>query len=76
MNAQDSAISTAPTSRQTTWAILSPLVRPWRGTLALVALCVLAARALDLAPALIVQRVVDEHLATQRAAGLLELGLL
>lgn len=76
MNAQDSAISAAPTSRQTTWAILSPLVRPWRGTLALVALCVLAARALDLAPALIVQRVVDEHLATQRAAGLLELGLL
>jgi ATP-binding cassette subfamily B multidrug efflux pump len=66
----------APASRRATWAAFGPVLRPWRGALALVALTLIAARALDLAPALIVRRVVDEHLTVDRADGLLALGLL
>ncbi len=76
MSASASATDTAPASRRATWAALGPVLRPWRGALALVALTLIAARALDLAPALIVQRVVDEHLTLGRAGGLLALGLL
>jgi len=67
---------TTPTSRRATWAALDPVLRPWRGALALIALTLIAARALDLAPALIVRQVVDEHLTPGRAGGLLALGLL
>lgn len=67
---------TSPPSRRTTWAALDPILRPWRGTLALVATALVAARMLDLAPALVVRRVVDDHLAPGRAEGLLALGLL
>ncbi len=66
----------APATRRATWAALGPVLRPWHGALALVALSLVGARALDLAPALVVQRVVDEHLTPGRAAGLLTLGLL
>ncbi len=66
----------APLPRRATRDVLGPALRPWRGALALVALCVIAARALDLAPALIVRRVVDDHLTPGRADGLLALGLL
>jgi len=59
-----------------TRAALGPVLRPWRWALAMVALCMFVARTLDLAPALIVQRVVDQHLTPGRADGLLTLGLL
>jgi len=59
-----------------TRAALGPALRPWRWALAMIALCMFVARALDLAPALIVQRVVDQHLTPGRADGLLTLGLL
>ncbi len=59
-----------------TRAALGPVLRPWRWALAMIALCMFVARALDLAPALIVQRVVDQHLTPGRADGLLTLGLL
>jgi len=59
-----------------TRAALGPVLHPWRWALATVALCMFVARALDLAPALIVQRVVDQHLTPGRADGLLTLGLL
>jgi len=62
-------------SGRETRAVLSPVLRPWRWALAMVALCMFIARALDLAPALIVQRVVDRHLTPGRADGLLALGL-
>jgi len=65
----------APSGRATRVA-LGPVLRPWRWALAMVALCMFVARALDLAPALIVQRVVDQHLTPGRAGGLLTLGLL
>jgi ATP-binding cassette subfamily B protein len=51
-------------------------VRPWRGALALAILGVLLAKALELVPALLIQRIVDDHLAIRQADGLLALGLL
>ncbi len=63
-------------SGRDTGAVLGPVLRPWRWALAIVALCMFVARALDLVPALIVQRVVDQHLTPGRADGLLALGLL
>jgi len=76
MSAAAITADTAPASRRATWAALGPVLRPWRGVLALITASLIAARALDLAPALIVQRVVDEHLTVGRAGGLLALGLL
>jgi ATP-binding cassette, subfamily B, multidrug efflux pump len=61
---------------RTTWAVLWPVLRPWRATLAVIAACVLVARVLDLAPAFLVERVVDDHLAAGRSDGLLLLGVL
>jgi len=63
-------------SGRATRAALGPFLRPWRWALAMVALCMFVARVLDLAPARIVQRVVDQHLTPGRADGLLTLGLL
>ncbi len=57
-------------------AVLGPVLRPWRWALALVALCMVIARALELVPALIVQRIVDRHLTPGRPEGLLALGLM
>jgi ATP-binding cassette subfamily B protein len=63
-------------TRRVTWAHLAPILRPWRGTLALVALSVLLAKALELAPPLLIQRIVDDHLTPRVSAGLLWLGAL
>src|SRR4051794_32989713 len=63
-------------SGRETRPVLGPVLRPWRWALAAVALCMFVARALDLVPALIVQRVVDRHLTPGRADGLLILGVL
>jgi len=62
-------------SGRETRTVLGPVLRPWRWALVIVALCMFIARALDLAPALIVQRVVDRHLTPGGADGLLALGL-
>jgi ATP-binding cassette, subfamily B, multidrug efflux pump len=70
------AADPARASRRTTWGTLAPILRPWRGVLALVAAILIAARVLDLAPALILRRVVDDHLAPGRTDGLLALGML
>jgi ATP-binding cassette subfamily B protein len=58
------------------WDHLRSILRPWRGTLALIALSVLLAKALDLAPPLLIRRIVDAHLTPRVPAGLLPLGLL
>jgi ATP-binding cassette subfamily B protein len=55
---------------------LGGLARPWQRTLALIALAVLGAALLELAPPLIVRRIVDDHLAAGVSDGLLLLGLL
>jgi ATP-binding cassette, subfamily B, multidrug efflux pump len=49
------------------WAML----RPWRWWLALVGVSVLLGAVLELAPPLLVQKIVDEHLARGRSEGLL-----
>jgi ATP-binding cassette subfamily B multidrug efflux pump len=55
---------------------LAGLVRPWRGLLALMALAVLVAAVLELAPPLVMKRIVDTNLTPRRADGLLPLALL
>src|SRR5215210_7920350 len=55
---------------------LSEITLPWWPTLAVVALLVLGAALLQLAPPLIVRRIVDDHLAAGNADGLLLLALL
>lgn len=52
------------------------LVKPWRGRVIVVTLLVLAAASLELAPALIVRAIVDEHLMVGRSSGLLFLAAL
>jgi ATP-binding cassette subfamily B protein len=63
-------------TRQVAWDHLASILRPWRGTLVLIALSVLLAKVLDLVPPLLIQRIVDDHLTTGRSAGLLPLGIL
>src|SRR5258705_7211449 len=65
-----------PVTRRVAWAHLASILRPWRGTRVLVALSVLLAKALELAPPLLIQRIVDDHLTPRVPAGLLSLGLL
>lgn len=52
------------------------MARPWRISLLLVCLLVLASAVVQLAPPLIVRSIVDEHLAVNRGDGLLGLALL
>ena len=59
-----------------TWERVASLLRPWRGLLLGIGLTVLVAKALDLVPPLLVQRIIDDHLTPGRPAGLLELGVL
>ena len=54
------------------WSIL----KPWRGTLALVGLSVLLGATLDLVPPLLVKTIVDEHLTLGRSQGLLRIAAL
>jgi ATP-binding cassette subfamily B protein len=52
------------------------LLAPWRRLLALVALLIVAAAALELVPPLLVRQLVDEHLSRGDRSGLLRLALL
>src|SRR5262245_12300360 len=76
MSSGANALPVQPVTRRVGWGHLASILRPWRGTLALVALSILLARALDLVPPLLIQRIVDDHLTTGQSAGLLSLGLL
>ncbi|MEP7198284.1 MAG: ABC transporter ATP-binding protein [Chloroflexota bacterium] len=51
------------------------VVQPWRALIAVIVVCFLLATALDVAPALLVQKIVDEHLTTGVRDGLLWLGV-
>lgn len=57
------------------WAQVARLVRPWRGLIVLVVLCVAAAALAGVAPALIVRHVINANLVAHRTAGLLVAGL-
>jgi ATP-binding cassette subfamily B multidrug efflux pump len=63
-------------ARRVAWDHLASILRPWRATLALVALSVLLAKALELVPPLLIRRIVDDHLTPRIPAGLLSLGVL
>jgi ATP-binding cassette subfamily B protein len=63
-------------TRRVAWEHLASILRPWRRTLALVALSVLLAKALELVPPLLIRRIVDDHLTPRVPAGLLSLGVL
>jgi len=76
MSGTTNALPAQPVTRRVAWAHLASILRPWRGTLALVALSVLLAKALELAPPLLIQRIVDDHLTPRVPAGLLSLGAL
>ena len=75
MNGLHTASPPAPAQARP-WPHLMPILRPWRGTLALAMLGVLASKVLEMVPPLLVQRIVDAHLTVQRPDGLLTLGLL
>jgi ATP-binding cassette subfamily B multidrug efflux pump len=71
--------STSPATQQHSamtlnqlWAIL----KPWRWWLALVGVSALLGAVLELAPPLLVQKIVDEHLALGRSEGLLWIAVL
>jgi len=76
MNSRAYRLPTAPPTRRVAWEHLASILRPWRGMLALVGLSVLLAKVLDLAPPLLIQRIVDDHLVPGQPSGLLTLGVL
>ncbi len=55
---------------------LAELVRPWRGSLIIIALLVLAGALFELVPPLLMRSIVDDHLAVGNKDGLLLLALL
>ncbi|HEU5100574.1 MAG TPA: ABC transporter ATP-binding protein [Roseiflexaceae bacterium] len=67
--------SAQPVSRRVAWEHLASILRPWRATLTLVGISVLLSKTLDLAPPLLIQRIVDDHLTPQQPDGLLLLGI-
>ena len=72
----DSAASTQPQTARTIWHELRALVRPWRGLIAVVAVCVLLAEGFAVVPAVLMQRIVDDHLSAGVQRGVLALALL
>ncbi len=60
----------------TAWRELRALVRPWRGLIAIIAVCVLLTEAFAVVPSLLIKRIVDEHLTPGVREGLLALALL
>lgn len=76
MSSNANILSGPPALRRVAWDHLASILRPWRGTLALVGLSVLLAKTLDLAPPLLIQRIVDNHLTPRQPQGLLALGVL
>jgi ATP-binding cassette subfamily B protein len=65
------------TSQKTTaWRELRSLVRPWRGLIVLIAVCVLLTEGFAVVPALLMQRIVDDHMTAGIQEGVLTLALL
>ncbi len=58
------------------WRQVGSIVRPWRWMLAVIAASVLLGAALELAPPLVIRRIVDDHLSLGRAEGLIVLAAL
>src|SRR5690349_653843 len=60
MNSRVSTLPVQLATRRVAWGQLASILRPRRGTLALVGLSVLLSKTLDLAPPLLIQRIVDD----------------
>jgi ATP-binding cassette subfamily B protein len=75
MNSSANIRTAPPAPGRVAWDHLASILRPWRGTLALVCLGILLSKTLDLAPPLLIQRIVDDHLTPQQPDGLLLLGI-
>ena len=58
------------------WRELRALVRPWRRLIAVIAICVLLTEAFAVVPALLMKRIVDDHLTPGIREGVLVLALL
>jgi ATP-binding cassette subfamily B protein len=76
MSSNVNALPAQSVVRRVAWSYLASILGPWRGILLLAALSILLAKVLDLAPALLLQRIVDDHLTPRQPTGLLPLGLL
>ena len=60
----------------TAWGQIRSLIYPWRWLIAAIGVCILLTEAFAIAPPLLMQRIIDDHLIAGIAAGLLPLGLL
>jgi len=68
--------ATATAAPRSLWRELRGLLRPWRGWIVLTGAIVLLTEAIAVVPALLIQRIVDEHLAAGVSRGILGLALL
>ena len=68
--------SASSSRTQAAWNEIRALLRPWRGLIALIALCVLLTEAFAVVPPLLMRRVVDDHLIPGIREGVLSLALL
>ena len=71
-----SAVATRPRANLDILRELASLLRPWRGLVAVIALLIAGAAAVQSTPPLIVRQIVDAHLTIGQPAGLLTLALL
>jgi len=62
--------------RNAAWREIRALLRPWRGLIALIALCVLLTEAFAVVPSLLMRRIIDDHLTPGIREGVLSLALL
>jgi ATP-binding cassette subfamily B multidrug efflux pump len=68
-------LAAAPATQGVAWGQIRSLMHPRRALIAGIVVSVLAGAALELAPPLLMQRIVDDHLTPGRAEGLLALAL-
>jgi len=74
MNAQASS-QTFENRKSTVWRELRPLLRPWRGLIVAIVVCVLMTEAFAIVPPLLMKRIVDDHLMLGIREGVLALAL-
>ncbi len=74
MNTQASS-QTSENRESTIWRELRPLLRPWRGLIVAIGVCVLTTEAFAIVPPLLMKRIVDDHLTPGIQEGVLALAL-
>jgi len=76
MNAVPASSQALKNEKSTAWRELRPLIRPWRGLIAVIAVCVLLTEAFAVVPPLLIKHIVDDHLTPGVREGILALALL